>query len=204
MNKIKALLYYMAGRVPIDNKNILKGSTLLHISDTPASFFGELARLIKILQPDFIVHTGDMVDNIKLELFPGSLWRYEREVKRLIYMLEQSEAERIYIALGNHDNEEIVRRYSNRSHIITSAETVKIEDIKFCIAHYPDEVLSQPGEINLYGHNLSLKSGYSEGRLCLNGITGINLIELNTRKYHSFPYPLGTDDQRLCRSKIGL
>lgn len=205
MNNLKQLLYYMIGRVPADlNEDELEGKTLLHISDTPSSFFGELARLINILKPDYIVHTGDLVDNIKLELYPGSLWRYERDAKQLIKLLEESDAEKLYLALGNHDDEETVEKLCKRSHIIKGTKIVNIEGLEFAIAHDASELINKPADINLYGHDLSKKSGVSEGKIFLNGITGINLVELEHLRYYSYPYPAGTDDNRLGRGKIGL
>jgi predicted MPP superfamily phosphohydrolase len=182
----------------------LIGKKLLHISDTPSSFFGELARLISIIKPDYIVHTGDLVDNIKLELFPGSLWRYERDVKKLIKLLEQSSAEKIYLTMGNHDDIHTVEKLCERSHIINESEIVVIEGLKFAIAHDIEKILNKSATCNLFGHNLTQKSGYSDGRLYLNGITSINLIELKSMSYYNYPYPAGTDDNRLGRGKIGL
>jgi predicted MPP superfamily phosphohydrolase len=205
MNNFKELLYYMIGRVPADlHENELKGKKLLHISDTPSSFFDELSRLISILKPDYIVHTGDLVDNIKLEIFPGSIWRYERDVAKLIKILEQSGAEELYLAIGNHDDLQTVRRLCQRSHIITTSETVDIEGLEFTIAHDPAEIIKKPSAYNLFGHNLTQKSGFSDGRLYLNGITSINLIDLDSKNHYSYPYPAGTDDNRLGRGKIGI
>jgi predicted phosphodiesterase len=205
MNNLKQLLYYMIGRVPANlHEDELRGKKLLHISDTPSSFYRELARLISVLKPDYIVHTGDLVDNIKLELFPGSLWRYERDVQRLITLLEQSGADQIYIALGNHDDFYTVEKYSKRSHIIKKSKITQIEGKEFAIAHDPADILKKPAAYNLFGHNLSQKNGFTEERLYLNGISSINLIELNSMQYHNYPYPAGTDDDRLGRGKIGL
>lgn len=205
MNNFKQLFYYMIGRVPAELKeDELEGKTLLHISDTPSSFFGELSRLIWILKPDYIVHTGDLVDNIKLELYPGSLWRYERDVKRLIGILEQSNAKELYFALGNHDDEQTVKRLSKRIHIIEDAQNINIEGVEFAISHYAAKLMDKPGDINLYGHDLSMKSGILKEKIFLNGITRINLIELEHMRYHSYPYPAGTDHDRSGRGKIGL
>jgi predicted phosphodiesterase len=205
MNFFKELFYYMIGRVPADlHEKELKGKKLLHISDTPSSFFGELSRLIRILEPDYIVHTGDLVDNIKLELYPGSLWRYEKYVTQLIKILESSKAEEIYLTMGNHDDIQTVKSLCKRSHIINGIETMTIQGLDFSISHDPDDILKYPSKINLFGHNLTIKNGYIDGRLYLNGIMSINLIELDSKKYHSYPYPAGTDDERLCRGKIGI
>lgn len=195
----------MIGRVPADlHEQEIKGKRLLHISDTPSSFFGELARLINILKPDYIVHTGDLVDNIKLELFPGSIWRYERDVKQLINILEQSGAEELYLAIGNHDDIQVINKLCNRSHIIKSSEIINIEGLEFAIAHDPAEILKEPSVINLFGHNLTIHNGLSDGRLYLNGIVSINLLELESKSYRSYPYPAGINNDRLGRGKIGL
>lgn len=205
MNNIKELLYYMIGRVPANlHENELNEKRLLHISDTPFSIFGELSRVIGILKPDYIVHTGDLVDNIKLEFFPGSLSRYEKEVTRMLNIMEQSSAKKVYIALGNHDDANTLQNLSKRSHIIKGSEIVDIEGIEFAIAHDPADILKKPANINLFGHNLTLKSGFKDGQLFLNGLKSINLVELGSTHYHSYPYPAGTDNDRSGRGKIGL
>lgn len=205
MNNIKELFYYMIGRVPADlHENEIKGEKLLHISDTPSSFFGELARLISILKPEYIVHTGDLVDNIKLGLYPGSIWRYQRDAAQLIKLLENSCAKKIYLALGNHDDVQTIEILCRRSNIILESEIVNIEGLQFAISHYSSEILKSPAAYNLYGHDLTQKSGITEGRLYLNGITSINLIELGSFNYYSYPYPAGTDNARLGKGKIGL
>lgn len=205
MNNITELFYYMIGRVPANlHENDISAKKLLHISDTPFSIFGELSRIIRILKPDYIVHTGDLVDNIKLEFFPGSLPRYEKEVKQLLNIMEQSSAKKIYIALGNHDHAETLKNLSKRSHIIEKMEIVDIEGIEFAIAHDAADISKNPANFNLFGHSLIQKSGLMEGRLYLNGITSINLVELDSMNYYSYPYPAMTDNYRLGRGKIGL
>jgi predicted MPP superfamily phosphohydrolase len=205
MNNIKELLYYMIGRVPANlHESEISGKRLLHISDTPSAIFSELSRIIKILKPDYIVHTGDLVDNIKLELFPGSLSRYEKEAKKLLSIMEQPCVQKIYVALGNHDDAETLKKISKRIHIIKGSEIVHIEGAEFAIAHDPADILKSPASFNLFGHNLTQKSGFSEGRLYLNGITSINLVELDTMRYYSYPYPAETDNHRLRRGRIGL
>lgn len=205
MNNIKEFIYYMIGRVPADlHENEIKGEKLLHISDTPSSFFSELARLISILKPEYIVHTGDLVDNIKLELYPGSLWRYQRDVNQLLKILEESCAKKIYLALGNHDDVQTVETLCKRSNIIKESQIVDIKGIQFAISHYSSKILEKPAKCYLYGHDLTQKSGISKGNLYLNGIASINLIELESLNYYSYPYPSGTDNSRLGKGKIGL
>jgi predicted MPP superfamily phosphohydrolase len=205
MNVFKELLYYLIGRVPAElHENEIKGKRLLHISDTPDSFFDELSRLIKILQPDYIIHTGDLVDNIKLEIYPGSVDRYRQQVKKLITQLEASSAQGIYMVMGNHDNLEEVQKLCSRSHILAEAKIVNIEGTTFALAHNAAQLPGLPAPFCLFGHNLKQKSGYADGRVFLNGISNIHLIELESLQYYSYPYPAGTDNDRLGKGKIGL
>jgi predicted phosphodiesterase len=195
----------MIGRVPANlHEDEMQGKTLMHISDTPDSIFGELSRVIRLLKPDYIVHTGDLVDNIKLELYPGSLSQYKKKVKQLLDIMEKSTAQEVYIVLGNHDDEETIKKLCNRSHIIKGMEFVDIEGRSFALAHDPEDIRKEPADFNLLGHNLTQKSGSTGGRLYFNGITGINFIELDSMRCHSYPYPAGTDNYRLRKGKIGL
>ena len=50
---------------PIDGRDMI-----LHISDTPSTMFPYLRRAIRRLRPAWVVHTGDLVDDIKLENRP--------------------------------------------------------------------------------------------------------------------------------------
>lgn len=179
------------------------GKKLLHISDTPSCFYPELGRLIKILKPEYIVHTGDMADNIKLEFYPYSVSAYEKYVKRLIRIMEDSSAE-VIIALGNHDDINIVKRYAGRSQILEKAGAVEIEGLHFRIGHYPEYISENPSDYNLFGHDLTLKSGTADGKLFFNGISSINIIGLDSGNCYFLEYPAGTNEARLKRGKIGL
>ena len=39
---------------------------LLHVSDTPSVFYPDLARLLAAVRPRFVVHTGDLADEVKI------------------------------------------------------------------------------------------------------------------------------------------
>jgi hypothetical protein len=49
---------------------------MLHVSDTPFAFYRCLERIIDILLPPCILHTGDFVDEIKLEQTKRDLGLY--------------------------------------------------------------------------------------------------------------------------------
>ncbi|OFB68367.1 hypothetical protein JS77_10195 [Synergistes jonesii] len=54
---------------------------VLHISDTPQTMYHYLRRALRRLKPAWIVHTGDFVDNVKLEKRPGLIDLYRKKYK---------------------------------------------------------------------------------------------------------------------------
>lgn len=204
MSYFNRFLYQLIGKLYIpDELKGFKEKKLLHISDTPLGFYSELKRLIETIKPDYIVHTGDLVDNIKLQLYPTSILEHEKGIKRMSALLQASGAE-IILAMGNHDDFDIISKHFKRSHIIVGAETMQIEGLCFRISHFPEGIQENPAPYNLYGHDLTMKSGCIEDKLYFNGISNINIIGLESGEYISISYPSGTDDERLGRRKIGL
>jgi hypothetical protein len=53
---------------PEDLLNDVKGPVLLHISDTPSEIYPFIFKIIDVLKPKYIIHTGDLADNVKLEI----------------------------------------------------------------------------------------------------------------------------------------
>ncbi|WP_432664338.1 metallophosphoesterase [Wukongibacter baidiensis] len=205
MKNIRRGLYYFFGKVYIPEEIMnCKEEKLLHISDTPSSFYSGLNQLIQKLNPKYIVHTGDMVDNIKLELYPSKRKLYRDKVKILIDMLEDSSADRIYIVMGNHDDYEIVSDYAKRSTIIKESSIIDIDNIQYKVSHFSKDVANTSAKYNLFGHDLAMISRIEKDKVYLNGITGINIIALKSGKIFVLPYPYGTNDDRMCKSNIGL
>ncbi|SKC65183.1 metallophosphoesterase [Maledivibacter halophilus] len=205
MKKIKNILFSLLGRVYIPRDILESGEDiLLHISDTPASFYSSLELLIKELKPKYIVHTGDLVDNIKLELYPRRRNMYRKKVKDLIKILENSFAHKIYLTIGNHDDSSIVTEYINRSIIVEGSDIMVIDEENYKISHFYSEISKSPEKYNLFGHDLSMTSDTENDIVYLNGIIGINIITLRSKKIFVLPYPYGTDDARMCKSNIGL
>lgn len=204
MSSFKKFIYNVIRRLYIPSELLeSKEKKLLHISDTPLCFYPVLKRLIERLKPAYIVHTGDLTDNVKLELYPALIYEHEKGIKILADMLESSRAE-VVLAMGNHDNIDIVSKYFKRSHIIMEAETMDFEGLSFRISHFSRGVQEDPSQYNLFGHDLTLKSGCVDNKLYFNGITHINVIGLESGECTNLYYPSGTDDARLGRRKIGL
>lgn len=205
MRKIKTFLNYISGRVHISKELLHRDyKILMHISDTPYSFKNGLRLLLKRLEPEYVIHTGDIVDNIKLQIYPSRLEEYSNKVKKIINVLEQSTAKEIYLVIGNHDDLEIVKKLTKRCKIITKKNILNIEDKLFNVAHYPKEVIESNYKYNLFGHDLSVETVIYNGKMFLNGIQGINILNLNTEELKVLPYPFGTNEDRFCKKSIGL
>lgn len=209
MNKIKKMLWQMLGRVILDEAILqVKGPTILHISDTPTSFYPELNRLLGILKPNCIIHTGDLADDLKLQLRPSLLRNYEHALIRLMQIMNQSSAEKIILTLGNHDNLDLVKEHAGRAVVYEDAVTENFHGKTISIAHYHEAACrsskSKISDFYLYGHNLSLKSQRTNEVYYLNGIEAMHLIDLSTGDVFEIMYPSGTDSARLNRKRMRL
>lgn len=205
MNMLHITWHYLSGSIYLpDSVKNMSGERILHISDTPTSFYPSLRKLLKALKPDYIIHTGDLVDNIKLQLYPRSIPRYEASLKPLIGMLENSSAKAIWLCLGNHDHEATVRRYVKRSIIVPDQLTCQIGALGVSMSHYSHRLLQNPSALNFFGHDLTTQTHHHEGISYFNGISNLHVISALTGEYHALPYPWGTDDNRLGKGRVGF
>src|SRR6056297_2572907 len=203
MAYFKRLLHNFIGRVNIPKSIVEREEKiLLHVSDTPSTFYRSFEILIKEIDPKFIVHTGNVEDEIKLGIYPLRVFLYEKKAKRLVDILESSDADEILIALGNHDSPEILRKLSSRSKIF-DAESAVIENLKFNISHYDSTDFDDCAAYHLYGPDLSGKSRFDGLTRHLNGICAIHVIFLGSGEVVELQYPNGVDDSRQGKVRMG-
>lgn len=205
MASFRRIFNSILGRVHIEQElTDLNRLRLLHISDTPSSLYPEIRRVIRILKPDYIVHTGDIADDIKLHMHPSYLSRYKHEAKKMLKILNTSSARWVYLSLGNHDDLEFVKKHAGRIEVIEDKKLLEINDKAFAICHYSDHLSDVDADIYLYGHDLSIGSQSVGEKEYLNGISAIHLIDVATLDIVKLDYPLGTDNERLKRRKTNL
>lgn len=205
MEKFKAGLFYSLGSVYL-SRTLLDNpqGKILHISDTPAVFFNQLQKIISRIQPEYIIHTGDLVDNIKLSLSSSRKDEYDKRVGQLIEIMESSSAKGIHITMGNHDNKNIILKHLKRTILHERSALITIQNTQLKISHYSKDVITAPAPFNLFGHDITIESQIINGKVFLNGIQNINIITLNTKELFSLPYPIGTNESRLGKFKIGM
>jgi hypothetical protein len=190
-----------------DEIRALNGQVVMHISDTPSTFYNCLDRLIKILDPPWILHTGDLVDQIKVGRHQRDRELYALKLRRLRSILEygvKNENRKTVITLGNHDIEEVVRHTFRKSIIENSRTCVEIGNLKFYMSHYYSLLPGGAGTYNLYGHNIQQPPQDTSKGIFLNGVLQINLIRIKDGEVYSLPYPRYVDEHRTLRHKIGL
>ncbi|MFA4663027.1 metallophosphoesterase [Pyrococcus kukulkanii] len=181
-------------RIPEDIKKAQK--KIVHISDTPESIYGFLEKLFKEIQPNIVIHTGDLVDNIKLERKP---WLREEYRGKLVVLKQVlSRTERLYLIPGNEDDKEIIREVFQNSAIIVEPGTIlEIWGKRIGVGHEPEDVTNINADFLLYGHDPKKTFG-------LNGILSINVITYPDWRVFRIPYPPGTNFDRGYRMLRGL
>lgn len=205
MENFKAGTLSLLGRIHVPRELVEnRERKVLHISDTPSAIFPRIRRLIDLVKPDYIIHTGDLADELKIGNNQNLIREYIRLMPKIVRIMEESSAERVVITLGNQDDEVAVRETCMRSTVMECSGILEIEGIRFQVGHFPGEVKENPGEFNLFGHNLELTSHREKGQVFLNGVQNIHVITLESKKVFTLRYPGATNDYRYKRKKFGL
>ena len=189
--------------LPVDVEE-LRGKVLLHFSDTSSTVYTMMGRLIKLLDPLSVVHTGDLADDVKLELHPGDLPRYRKKLLELVSVLSPVEKRRIVIVTGNHDHEESVRKFFPDSPLFIGNGRINMCGLELNLSHELEGLRTPCGRYNLFGHAPASGSEGEGGALFLNGLHAIHALHVETGEVFLISYPEYVNDARLKRRKIGL
>lgn len=194
------------------------GPYLLHISDTPWEIYPFLRRLMNQLKPSYVVHTGDLVDDLKLEYDRNKHARWHARMRHLLALLASHEQCRSVIVAGNHDDaDEIDREILAALPDILPGSTpdrarirrvepgrLTIEGIEVYVDHYGPPECARAA-LDLYGHDKRPGSALSPSGRLLNGIECAWVIDLGDGNAYPVGYPMDTDRYRLLeRSRGGM
>ena len=191
----------MPFRLPIFRRRVLdelsssEETKVMHVSDTPESVYRFIEELIERVKPDYIIHTGDLVDNVKLERRPDLKPLYEGALRRLARILKGSA--NLYIVPGNEDDPAILKKFFGDA-VVEPGTVIEIGGKKFALGHCWREVVDKEADFRLYGHNFKL---IDRG---LNGILGVNFVLLPSVRTHRIKYPSRTDLDRGYKMWRGL
>ncbi|MCD8162305.1 MAG: metallophosphoesterase [Synergistaceae bacterium] len=120
---------------------------VLHISDTPYTIYPYLRRALRRLHPAWIVHTGDFVDNIKLEKRPGMLDLYQKRIKNFLSIFEEEDYGAILVT-GNHDHVPTLLEepHSESVQVWTSPGRFSLGQFSFRAGHTYKDVSGDPAQ----------------------------------------------------------
>ncbi|ASJ10865.1 metallophosphoesterase [Thermococcus sp. P6] len=169
---------------------------VMHVSDTPESVYRFIEKLIEKTGPDYIVHTGDVADNLKLERRPELISEYRGALRKLARILKGSDAV-VYIVPGNEDSVELLREFFGRA-VMKPGSVIDIGGRRFALGHSWRDVAGLDADFKLYGHNFRLIEGG------LNGVLGVNFVLLPSGRTYRIKYPGGTDFDRGYRTWRGM
>ncbi len=184
----------MPSKLPIFRKKVLEvlsssdETKVMHISDTPESVYHFIGELIERIGPDYIIHTGDVADNVKLERKPELVPLYRGALRKLARVLKGSGAV-LYIVPGNEDDPGLLQEFFGSS-VVEPGTVVEIEGVRFALGHSWQDVVDKDADFRLYGHNFKLIEGG------LNGVLGVNFVLLPSKRTYKVKYPGGTDFDR--------
>ncbi|SEF94485.1 Calcineurin-like phosphoesterase [Caloramator fervidus] len=185
-------LYHIFGKIYVP-KILNNSKALIHISDTPSYIYSSIIKMVKKIKPSIVIHTGDIADDVKLELNPYLVNIYKKEADNFLNALSKF-ADLIVIVPGNHDNISVLDLKSNVK-VIREGDIFLYEGLKLGLAH-KFENLPKNCDFYLYGHDKRIFD-----LTYLNGIYYINIFYKNN--VIKLYYPIGTDSYRFKISKIG-
>ena len=157
-----------------------RGNRVLHIGDTHSANYNTIQQLIETIQPNIIIHTGDLADELKAGRIEDVRPYWRATVPTLLKMLEQSSA-RVIIVPGNNDLEEELPLLAPTAEIVPKNTVLEIDAKRICLSH---EVLkldeSIPADYYLYGHGLTGEertpdSNERNGKKYYNAVWGASL-----------------------------
>jgi predicted phosphodiesterase len=206
MNIIK-VIKKIFGSIIYDNMIIHEGVKILHITDTPTTGYGAITSLINKVAPDYIIHTGDLADNIKLEIYPEKIDLYKKKVKKFLETLESIDC-KSYIVIGNHDDSRFINELLDSVQIVEPFKQIKICNKNFLITHKLEDIMDEnllieSSDYILHGHSF-YDEKFNDHTKVLNGLEGIYLIYPELEKIYHIDYPVGTNDSRMQRFGTGI
>ena len=170
----------------------IKGAKILHIGDTYSKHYPYFKKLISVIKPDIIIHTGDMADEVKVGRIPGTRYEYRSKIKFITDTLNESEA-RVIIVPGNNDVEEDIREFIPRAEVYPENTIITLDGVECRIGHMVMHMTFDK-KWSFYGHGFTGESWeYSmnkSGEECRFNVSyGSFVCSISENKFYLIPTP---------------
>lgn len=146
--------------IELPDLSAFTGERVLHIGDTESNTYPFYRKLIELVKPDVIVHTGDFADEVKIGRHPEYRYEYAVKTKAIIEIMRASGA-RLIFAVGNHDVYEVLQELAPDAEIFPTTDEVVISGVPCRIGHRPVDMIFDR-QYCLYGHGAA-KDGWRYG-----------------------------------------
>lgn len=133
-----------------------KGLKILHIGDTHSAYYPLCKQVIRLVQPDIIIHTGDSADEMKVGWNHAVRDSYLEKVRVLMDILKES-GSTVYWNTGNNDLPEEVAKMAPFVHIVEPDTVLQIGGYDICLTHSREQITKE-ADIYLYGHSTRAES----------------------------------------------
>ena len=172
--------------------NTICGQKVLHIGDTKSVDYPYYRKLIEVVQPDVILHTGDIADEVKVGRIPEVRYEYICKIKTLLQIMEESKA-RLIIVPGNNDLPEEIARLVPRAEIYPEDAVLELDGVSCRVGHRVQRTTFDQ-KWSFYGHGPTGDSWRYEdnipGQPCrFNAFFGSYVCSLKEDKFFYFPHP---------------
>ncbi len=168
------------------------GQTVLHIGDTASPDYGYYKALITKIKPDVIIHTGDLVDELKAGRIDKVREYWKRSSKVMIEMMEQSGA-RVIVVAGNNDLEKELKGFAKRAEIVPRNTIIEFSGQRILLCHEINKMdENAEADVFLYGHGLTGETRTPEdnvrnGKQYFNAVWGASLHNFMTGIHEIIP-----------------
>ncbi len=170
----------------------LRSPKILHIGDTESRNYPYYRKLISLVKPDIILHTGDMADEVKVGRIPGTEYEYISKIKVLLGIMSESGA-RLIIVPGNNDLPDEIRKIAPQAEVYPVNTVLTIDGIECRIGHQVMR-MTFDRDWSFYGHGLTGETWKPEYNIptqpCrFNVVWGSYVCALRERKFFRIPLP---------------
>ncbi len=194
----------MLDRVVIpENLRRRRGKVMMHLSDTPSSFYRCLGRILDILDPPCVLHTGDFVDEIKLEQTQRDARLYSQRVKSLVKVLRGEGMREVVLVTGNHDLYDVVVREAAGCVVLETGGTVTVCGKRVNAGHSFSDLPEKHCRFNFFGHDTTLPPE-GDDSLFFNGVLSMNFVGIQDDAIFTLQYPSYVQRERQCIRSTGL
>ena len=132
-----------------------KTGKILHIGDTHSAHYPLIERIIEQVKPDIIIHTGDLVDEVKTGRIPNTREEYTEGVKKLAAILENSGAKQIYVTPGSNDIADVLKTYLPFAQIVAPNTVISIDGISCALGH---SIPTSAAQQSFYSQGITTKT----------------------------------------------